>query len=118
MWVTDYDTIVRLDQTRWTVERSVLLQPPAPTGMRMFVGDAWLPADESYVLVARPGSSDVVRLDALTLATLDVVRTGREPLTAAVLDRSLVIARDWKSGDLLRGDLPGPEKRRRWWRFS
>jgi hypothetical protein len=33
------------------------------------------------------------------------VPLGRQPLVAVVVDRGFVVARDWKTGDLLRADL-------------
>ena len=113
VWVTDYDTVVRLDRTGWSVERTALLQP-APTGTQMFVGDVWVPPDESYLLIPRPGSGDVVRIDATDLSLIDRADLGQQPLVAVVLHDNVVVARDWKSGDVLTGTLPGapPQPRR------
>jgi hypothetical protein len=108
IWVIDYDTLVRLDRRSWTVERAALMQL-SDRDARMFVGNAWLPLDESYVLVPRPGSSDVLRVDPTDLSILDRVELGRQPITAAILDNTLVVARDWKSGDLVTGAVGDPQ---------
>ncbi|MFP5487626.1 MAG: hypothetical protein ACLGHQ_04900 [Acidimicrobiia bacterium] len=110
IWTTDYDTIVRLDSRSWAVLGERMLQPAA-AGTRMFVGDVWLPPDESMVVVARPGVGDVLVLDPRSLDVSASVELGREPLAAVALTGGTVIARDWKTGDPLLGELPS---RRRW----
>jgi hypothetical protein len=67
----------------------------------MFLGDVWS-QDRSDLLVARPGPGDVVQLDAASLEVTGRWETGRQRLEAAWVDGE-VIARDWKSGDLLIG---------------
>ena len=104
VWAVDYDTLVRLDWRSWEVTGTVRLQDAA-AGTRMFVGDLWLPPDESYVLVPRPGMGDIVAIDPIRLAHVGAAATGRQPLVAAVMGNGRVVARDWKTGDLLVGDL-------------
>jgi YVTN family beta-propeller protein len=53
----------------------------------------------------RPGSSDVAVIDPSTLAFAKTIHVGRQPLVAVVLDAGQIIARDWKTGDLLRANL-------------
>ncbi len=84
----------------------------------MFVGDAWVSPDESYLLVPRPGSGDVVALDAESLSPWASVELGQQPLVAVALADGRVVARDWKTGNTLLGHLerrtPGRFGRRRW----
>jgi YVTN family beta-propeller protein len=110
LWATDYDTVVRLDVASWRVVAHRMLQPAA-AGTRMFVGDPWLSPDESLVLVARPGSGDVAVIDPQTLSVRAEVQLGHEPLVAVGLASNQILARDWKTGVPLLGDLP---KTRRW----
>jgi hypothetical protein len=101
VWVVDYDTVVRLDPDSFEV-RDQWLGQEATAGTQMFLGDVWSQDDRSDLLVARPGSGDVVQLDAASLDVTGRWETGRQPLEAALVDGE-VIARDWKSGDLLIG---------------
>jgi hypothetical protein len=104
IWTVDYDTLVRLDWRSWEVTGTLRLQE-ASSGTRMFVGDLWMPPDEQYVPVPRPGTGDIIAIDPVRLAQVSVATTGRQPLVAAVLGDRRVVARDWKIGDLLVGDL-------------
>lgn len=103
LWAVDYDTVVRLDPSSLTIEDQWLGQPPSISGYRMFLGDLWMSRDEEEVLIARPGSGDVVDLDPENLRVIRAWRTGREPLAAARL-AGRVLARDWKTGELLSED--------------
>ena len=60
-------------------------------------------------MVARPFSGDVVGIDAATLKIRRSAKLGREPLELAALPGGEVVARDWKTGDVLHGKL-----KRRW----
>lgn len=104
IWAVDYDTLVRLDCRSWEVTGTLRLQE-ATAGTRMFVGDLWMPPDESYVLVPRPGMGDIVAIDPIRLTQVSAATTGRQPLVAVVLGDHRVVARDWKTGDLLTGDM-------------
>jgi hypothetical protein len=95
VWVINSDTLVRLDATSVAVTGHVVL------GESMWVSGRWFSSDEARVAVARPGSGDVVILDTDSLEIVRHVITGSEPLTAAVLHDGTVVARDWKTGDLL-----------------
>lgn len=104
IWTVDYDTLVRLDWRSWEVTGTLRLQE-AVAGTRMFVGDLWMPPDESYVLVPRPGMGDIVAIDPIRLVRIGTATTGRQPLVAAVTGDGRVAARDWKTGDLLVSDM-------------
>lgn len=93
IWTVDYDTLVRLDWRTWEVTGTVRLQEAA-AGTRMFVGDLWMPPDESYVLVPRPGMGDIVAIDPDRLAQVGAATTGRQPLMAVALGGRRVVARD------------------------
>lgn len=69
----------------------------------MFVGSPWLSADERYLIIARPGSGDLVIANAQSLEVLESVNLGHQPLVAAMLDGGLTVGRDWKTGEILRG---------------
>ena len=55
--------------------------------------------------MARPFSGDVVGIDTATLKVKCTAKLGRQPLEVAALGRGAIVARDWKTGDFLRGQL-------------
>lgn len=99
VWAVDYDTLVMLDSETLTV-RDAWLGHGSTDGSRMFLGDVWMGDSETELVVARPGSGDVVAIDPESLQLVRTWRTGRRPLTAALLQGDLV-ARDWHTGELL-----------------
>lgn len=101
LWVTDYDTLVRLDPGTLGVVSTHLLQPEV-SGARRFVGSPWAIPASGGVLVARPAQGDVIRMSPSGTELVGRWVTGRQPLASAMLGGRLV-ARDWKSGDLLVG---------------
>jgi hypothetical protein len=118
VWVTDYDTIVRLDVRTWTVQSAMQLQEPT-NGAGMFIGDPWVGGEPRAVVVPRPGSGDVLVLDPDTLTIRGRAATGGQPLSAALLPTGTVVARDWQSGEMLSapvGTAPDARRpRRRLW---
>ena len=102
IWTTDYDSVavVRTDTLR--VRKRTRLQGAAE-GTQLFIGDLTFAPHRDVCIVPRPFSSDVVALDLEKLNVKGTAATGREPLEAAMLANGDVIARDWKTGDLLRG---------------
>jgi hypothetical protein len=97
VWAMDYDTVVRVDRRHWQVTGDRF------GGPRTFLGSLGWPPDERHVVVPRPGSGDVLVLDPADLSVRQRIRIGRQPLEAAVLPAGHVVARDWKTGDLLLG---------------
>lgn len=110
VWASDYDTLVKLDPSSWRVIGASRLQDAA-AGTMQFVGDFAFDPDETICAVARPFSGDVVGLDPSTMKVRSSANVGRQPLEVAVLPDSRVVARDWKTGETLRGEL-----KRRWFR--
>jgi hypothetical protein len=108
LWATDYDTLVVVSTRDWRVDRRRRLQG-AGTGTREFVGDFAFMPDGALCAVARPFSGDVVAVDPGTLRIIASAKLGRQPLEVAALAGGEIVARDWKTGELLRGPL----KRRR-----
>ena len=102
LWASDYDTLVVLRLDDWQVIRSRRLQDAA-AGTQQFIGQfAFAPG--GGCVVARPFNGDVVLLDR----GLEVKRKatlGSQPIEVAALPDGHVVARDWKSGRLLRGAL-------------
>lgn len=109
VWADDYDTMLRLRVGSWVVTNSRNLQP-AQDGTQQFIGSFWIPHDERVCFVPRPFSGDVVVLDIESFAVTEQITLGRQPLEAVRLGNELV-ARDWKSRDLLRVELPDHLKR-------
>jgi len=70
-----------------------------------FIGQFAFDADEQVCAVARPFSGDVVGLDPKTLELRYRAELGKQPLEVAVLRDLRVFARDWKTGEILKGAL-------------
>ena len=104
LWADDYDTLVVLEPGSWRRLRSRRLQG-APFGTGEFIGRFCFDADEQSCYVARPYSRDVVTLDPRNLRVRSRCRFDAQPFEAVGLDDGTVVARDWKSGVLLRGPL-------------
>jgi hypothetical protein len=104
LWADDYDTLLRLSPDDWSVRGKRRLQR-SPGGTAQFIGDWAFARDGGICAVARPFSSDVVGLDTRKFRVTHRARCGRQPLQVAVLSNGRVLARDWKSGDLLEGGL-------------
>ena len=102
VWATDYDTIVIIDVRNWQIVRKKRLQGAA-AGTSQFVGDYSFSPDGACC-VARPYSGDVVAVNE-RLKILRSAQLGRQPQEAVELSNGGVIARDWKSGDLLQGRM-------------
>jgi hypothetical protein len=104
LWADDYDTLLKLEPGSWRILRSRKLQGAAQ-GTAQFIGQFTFNDDESICAVARPYSGDVLGLNPRTLRTSHRAKLGKQPLEVALLRDGTVCARDWKSGDLLRGKL-------------
>jgi hypothetical protein len=113
LWADDYDTLLRIEPGDWRVRNRRLLQGGWTTGSRQFIGEYAFNNDETLCAVARPFSGDVVALNTTNFRITHACNLGRQPLLVALLSDGTVWARDWKSGDVLRGAL-----RRKWlaWR--
>jgi len=103
IWASDYDTIVVIDPKKWRPTRSARVQRGA-NGAQQFIGEYSFGPDGACI-VARPFSGDVVSLDPSTLKIKQTAKVGGQPLEAAALPDGDVMARDWKTGDVLRGSL-------------
>jgi hypothetical protein len=104
VWADDYDTIVKIQAGTWRVVKTRRLQS-AVNGAGQFIGRFCFDAQETMCVVARPFSADVVALGTTNLRPRLRCRMHGQPLEAVALPDRSVVARDWKSGDLLRGDL-------------
>lgn len=104
IWATDYDTIAVIRASDLRVVRRRRLQSSA-LGTQQFIGNYSFAPDEDICVVARPFSGDVVGIDGATLRIKRVAKLGRQPFEVAALHDGAVVARDWKTGDLLRGTL-------------
>ena len=109
IWTIDYDTLVRIRAADRRVLRRKRLQGAA-MGTGLFVGEWSFTPDEELCVVARPYSGDVVGVDPGSFQVKCTAKLGQQPLAVMALAGSEVIARDWKTGALLRGTL----ERRRW----
>lgn len=104
IWATDYDTIVVVDPGSLRTMRSARLQKSC-TGTMQFLGDLDFDPDEELCAVARPFCGDVVGIDPSNLGKRSIARLGRQPLEVAALPENRIVARDWKTGETLRGVL-------------
>jgi hypothetical protein len=99
----DYDTIFLINPKDWSIIKQSALQEPE-NGTGLFIGSYYLNEGKDLIIIARPFSSDVIMLDK-NLKIKHFCKIGRQPLEAVVLDKNKVIARDWKTGDLLIGKM-------------
>ena len=80
---------------------NVARRASAASGTSQFIGDYSFSADGTC-FVARPYSGEVVAVND-RLKIQKVAKLGRQPFEAIELSNGGVIARDWKTGDLLTG---------------
>jgi len=104
LWADDYDTLVVLEPGTWRRKRSRRLQGVL-AGSGQFIGRYAFDAHERTCYLARPYSRDVVELDPRTLRIRRRCRFDAQPFEGVWLDDGTVVARDWKTGTLLRGPL-------------
>ena len=104
IWAIDYDTLVVVRTEDGRILRSARLQPER-AGTQEFVGDFSFSPDDRLCVVARPFSGDVVAVEPETLKIKSSAKSGGQPLELVALPEGHVVARDWKSGALLRGTL-------------
>lgn len=104
LWADDYDTLIKIQPKDWRITRHRRLQE-SEAGTAQFIGQFSFDVNESLCVVARPFSGDVVAVDPDTLGTKFRSRIGGQPIETALLRNRRVIARDWKSGNLLQGEL-------------
>jgi hypothetical protein len=102
LWASDYDSIVKLDASSLTTIKSVRVQD-APVGTQKFMGDFCFNRDESLCWIARPFSGDAVGLDADSMHQKFRVELGSQPLDIGLLADGTLLARDWKTGNILSG---------------
>jgi hypothetical protein len=108
IWATDYDSIVVIQGEDLRVLKKARLQDAAD-GCQQFIGDFSFAPDDKICAVARPFSGDVVGIDTRTLETRSIAKVGQQPLEVAALPSGRIVARDWKTGELLHGHF-----KRRW----
>jgi hypothetical protein len=113
LWASDYDTIAVVRTADWQVDRSALVQSEPARNSQLFIGDYGFAPDADLCVVARPYSGDIVAIDPATLKIVQTAKTGKQPLQVAAVGEGRVIARDWKSGELLSGTLSA-SRRSRW----
>ncbi len=99
LWADDYDTLLKLDAHSYKVKSARRLQ------MGTFIGRWSFNQDESLCFVPRPFSGDVIAVSTRNLKPRYAASLGRQPLEAVSLNDSRIIARDWRTGQLLKGVL-------------
>lgn len=104
LWADDYDTIVKVEPGTWRVLQIRKMQGAA-AGTAQFIGQFAFDVNGTVCAVARPFSGDIVGLDPKSLKTRYRTKVGSQPLEVSVLRDGRVFARDWKTGNLLSGEL-------------
>lgn len=105
LWATDYDTLVRLDVRNWSILNTLKLQEAKDGVVRRFVGKYSFDFQETICAVARPFMGDVVGIDPSTFAIAYRTETGGRPEDVGLMRERHVVARDWKTGQLLQSIL-------------
>ena len=108
LWASNYDTLEVVRTSDWQVDRSRRLQG-AMIGAQEFIGEYAFAPNDDLCVVARPFSGDVIGVDVRNLKIRQSAKVGRQPMEVTALGHDDVVARDWKTGQLLRGTL-----KRRW----
>ena len=101
IWAVDYDTIVTL--TDWKIERMKKLQKDAK-GTSQFIGNLSFDSQKGLCIVPRPFSNDVIGINGHFRIQYTCNLEG-QPLEAALMQNQTVVARDWKTGKLLKGQM-------------
>jgi hypothetical protein len=101
LWVSDYDTLVRVDTASRVSTGALKLQPTTEDGVSLFIGDFDFTSDGQRGLVARPYSSDVALIDAASFQVAGYRTMSGQPLEVAALSDGRIISRDWNTGALL-----------------
>jgi hypothetical protein len=114
LWTIDYDTFVRVNLSTQRVAGTVRLQP-APQGTMQFAGELFVWAAQRKAVIPRPFSGDVAVIDPVAGRIKCKAPLGRQPLSCVVTANGRVIARDWKSGAWIEGNIP--TNPRPWWRI-
>jgi hypothetical protein len=104
LWASDYDSLVKLDVGTLDVKQSLLVQGGV-SGSRAFMGNFCFNGDENICLVARPFSGDALLIDANSMRQIRTIKLNGQPLEIVLFADTTVVARDWKSGNLLLGRL-------------
>lgn len=104
LWADDYDTLIRINPIDWGIIDKVQLQQ-GKEGTGLFIGNYAFNKDETICVVARPYSGDVVGINTINFKITHIAKVKKQPLDVALVKGKEVIARDWKTGDLLRTNL-------------
>jgi hypothetical protein len=99
-WVSDYDSIVKLDAKTLDVLKAERIQDAA-SGTMQFIGKFCFNLDQRLCIVARPFSGDAIVLDGDSMRQTHRIKLGRQPLDIGWLLDGTVVARDWKTGEFL-----------------
>jgi hypothetical protein len=99
----DYDILLNINPLNWKIEKHVKFQVGF-NGASQFIGSYNFNKMNNLITLARPFSSDVIMIDK-NFSIKYYCKIGRQPLESVVLDKNRVIARDWKTGDLLIGKM-------------
>jgi hypothetical protein len=113
LWASDYDSLVVVDSDNLRKIRSARFQS-ALRGTQQFIGDYAFNQIEEICVVARPFSGDLLGVDPLKLKVTAKAKVDGQPLEVALVGTDQIVARDWKTGRLLRGRL----EPQRWWRLG
>ena len=105
MWADDYDTLVRISGEGWRQKDTLRVQSEGPDGSMQFIGEFAFTADRTQCLVARPFSGDLAVIDAERFKIERTHALGGQPFEIALLRDASVIARDRRSGLMLRTSL-------------
>lgn len=97
---TNYDVLCLVDATRGLIQASAVLQPPEPPNTAQFIGNYdW----GSVLVVARPFSRDVLKLDPETFEVTGRGRVLRQPFDVCMISENRFLTRAWKTGAVSLG---------------
>lgn len=104
LWANDYDTLLKLDPSDWSIVAQSQLQPSEGIA-RAFIGPFSFSADESLCIVPRPFSGDVIALSTDSFDVTHATSVGGQPLEAALLRSGILVVRQRQTGAVVQTRL-------------
>jgi hypothetical protein len=112
LWISNGDYLNYMGAYNWKILISKQFQDPTPSGSKQFVGRFTMAYDLTFCVLSRPFSGDVISM-ADDMKINGVCQLGKQPLEAMLMKNGQVIGRDWKTGELLKGEMVYEKKMRK-----
>jgi hypothetical protein len=104
LWISNGDSLNYMGAYNWKMLQSKQFQEPCATGAKQFVGGFTMAYDLTFCVLSRPFTGDVLSM-ADDMVVNGVCKLGGQPIEAMLMKSGQVIGRDWKTGEMLRGEM-------------